>query len=109
MKRKRSTLGGLLRLAAVALVATAVYQELKKPPGERQWHGRVANFVPYDFRPPSVERLRERFWNPQDPRIFTEHLFGVGWSLNLPSLLERLRGQRAQPPTAESEDTGETG
>ena len=31
--------------------------------------------VPYDFRFPTVGRLRERFWNPQDPRIFTPHYF----------------------------------
>ena len=47
--------------------------------------------VPYDFRFPTVGRLRERFWNPQDPRIFTPHYFGAGWSLNVYQLLRWLR------------------
>ena len=61
--------------------------------------------VPYDFRFPTVGRLRERFWNPEDSRIFTPHYFGVGWSLNVYQLLQWLRAYRdedesAVPPAA---------
>ena len=47
--------------------------------------------VPYDFRVPTLQRLRERFWNPDDARIFTPRFFGVGWSLNVYRLRERLK------------------
>ena len=72
-----------IKLATAALVAAAVVQELRKPSSERTWHGRVAGFVPYDFRPPTLDRLRAAWWNPEDPRIFTDRVFGVGWSVNL--------------------------
>ena len=46
--------------------------------------------VPYDWRLPSPQRLRERMWNPNDHRLFTPHVFGWGWSINLYELLRRL-------------------
>jgi hypothetical protein len=70
----------------LALVALAVLQERRKPPAQRTWHGRVLRFVPYDLRPPTVDRFRRAWWNPSDPRILTERDFGVGWAVNLPSL-----------------------
>ena len=48
--------------------------------------------VPYDFRFPTIQRFRDRLWNPDDPRMFTPHPFGVGWTLNLYRIRERLRG-----------------
>ena len=47
--------------------------------------------VPYDFRMPTLERVRRRWWNPEDSRVFTPHVFGVGWSLNLYQILRLLR------------------
>jgi len=83
--------GNLVRVVMLALVAAAIYKEMRKPPEEREWHGRLANLIPYDFRFPTVERVRERMWNPDDPRIFTEHVFGVGWVINFHTLLDRLQ------------------
>jgi Family of unknown function (DUF5808) len=51
-------------------------------------HGTMLG-IPYDFRMPTLSRVRERFWNPEDPRIFTPRVFGVGWDINLPSLRKR--------------------
>ncbi len=90
----KSKISNLLKILGAALIASAVYQELKKPAEEREWHGKIADFIPYDFRPPTVERLRERFWNPEDPRIFTEHIFGVGWSINLYAAFRKLPKSR---------------
>ncbi len=45
--------------------------------------------VPYDFRPPTYRRLKERMWNPDDERIFTPHVAGIGWSVNLYQLRKR--------------------
>ncbi len=97
MRGSSRTLGNLLKIAAVALVAAAIYQELSKPPDEREWHGRISNLIPYDLRPPTLERLRQRYWNPEDPRIFTEPLFGVGWAINFHTVRQRL--ERKQDPS----------
>ena len=63
--------------------------------------------VPYDFRPPTIRRVRDRFWNPEDPRLFTPQVFGVGWSLNLYKLLELYRGYRNPPQSGEADEEPE--
>jgi hypothetical protein len=73
----------LLTLAGIALGIAAVREQLKRPSEERSWQGNVAG-VPYDLRfPPTPSRVRERWWNRDDPRLLTPHVFGVGWSVNL--------------------------
>jgi hypothetical protein len=86
MKRLRRFVVGL----GMGLVAAAVYQELQKPPEERTWHGRIGGLVPYDFRPPTPARLRQTYWNPDEPRIFTDRILGLGWAVNFHSLLQVL-------------------
>ncbi len=81
----------LTRLVGVGLMVAAISQEMSKPEAERTWKGRIAGFVPYDFRPPTWTRLREAYWNPADDRIFTERVLGVGWALNLYQASELLR------------------
>jgi hypothetical protein len=71
------------KVVSAGLVVAAVAQELRKPESERTWHGRIGGLVPYDFRPPTLERFRQAWWNPDDPRIFTDRAFGVGWAVNL--------------------------
>jgi hypothetical protein len=73
----------LVRLAAIALVVGAVATELAKPEEERNWHGRVLGVVPYDFRAPSWDKIREAYWNPASDRLFSDRVFGVGWAINL--------------------------
>jgi hypothetical protein len=46
-------------------------------------HGKFLGVVPYDFRKPTLARLKERMWNPDDERIITPRDFGIGWTLNL--------------------------
>lgn len=75
--------GRRLKWLMVGLTAAAVARELRKPAEEREWHGRVAGFVPYDFRMPDVERVRDRLWDPDDERLISDQVFGVGWTLNL--------------------------
>ena len=79
------------KIVGAALVAAAVAQELRKPSSERTWHGRLAGFIPYDFRPPTLERFRDAWWNPDDPRIFTDRVFGVGWAVNLGRVVKVTR------------------
>lgn len=76
-------------LAWIALIA-AIYQELKKPPAERTWHGKVGGFIPYDFRVPTVERVRKAYWDPTSDTVFTDKVVGVGWAVNIPVLIRKL-------------------
>ena len=80
----------LLRMAVLGAVAGALYTELRKPPAERTWHGKLFGVIPYDFRMPTIERLRQAYWNPRSPKLVTDRPFGVGWSVNIPTVLRRL-------------------
>jgi hypothetical protein len=73
----------LIRLTAVGLVVAAVATELAKSEADRTWHGRVLGVVPYDFRPPTWERIRVAYWNPASDSLFSDRVFGVGWAINL--------------------------
>ncbi len=64
-------------LFTAATVAAFVYAIRTRQPS-----GRILE-VPYEFRVPTSNRLRERLWNPDDPRVFTPPVLGVGWSINL--------------------------
>jgi hypothetical protein len=88
--RKRRTLRGLARWLVWGLIGAAVYDQLRHPPQERTWTGRIGP-IPYDFRPPSLERMRASFWNPEDARLFTPMPWGIGWTVNLAVLGEQLR------------------
>lgn len=83
-------MGRLVRLAVMLLTLAAVAQELNKPESERTWHGRVAG-VPYDFRWPTLDRFRKAYWNPDDERLFTDRVIGIGWAINLAQLIPRAR------------------
>jgi hypothetical protein len=80
----------LLRMLALGAVAAAVYTELRKPPAERTWHGKLLGAIPYDFRLPTLEGLRQAYWNPRSPKLFTDRPLGVGWAVNIPTALRRL-------------------
>jgi Family of unknown function (DUF5808) len=46
--------------------------------------------VPYDWRRPTWERYRVRWWNPKDRHIVTPRAFGWGWDFNLYEVARRL-------------------
>ena len=73
----------LARFAAFGLVVAALATELTKPEEERTWEGRVFGVVPYDFRPPTWQRIRDAYWNPDSEHLFSDRVFGVGWAVNL--------------------------
>ena len=79
-----------IEAALITVTLAAVCQELEKPREERRWHGKLG-FVPYDFRLPTLGRLKETFWNAEEERIFTTGLWGVGWGINFYVLLEKMR------------------
>lgn len=96
-KRRRDLRGKLrggLRLAGAGLVIAAVTQELRRPKGERAWHGSVAK-VPYDFRAPTPRRILRRWWAPDNPRIIVPKAFGVGWDVNVAAVMNAVKRSRA--------------
>jgi hypothetical protein len=90
VQREIGDLGAVIRNLTLIAVGVAIYTELRKPPAERTWHGKLAGVLPYDFRVPSVETLRLAYWNPRSQKIFTDRPLGVGWAINVPTLLRRL-------------------
>lgn len=92
--RKRSTVRDLLRFIAIALAIAAVIKEMRKPADQRTWHGAILDFVPYDFRKPSMDRVKETMWNPDGPLI-TPRVFGVGWGVNVGAAVARIKAARA--------------
>jgi hypothetical protein len=90
VQREIADLGAVIRNLALIAVGVAIYTELRKPPAERTWHGKLGGFVPYEFRMPSVESLRLAYWNPRSQKVFTDRPLGVGWAINVPTLLRRI-------------------
>jgi hypothetical protein len=80
----------LMKMAVIGAFAGAIYTELRKPPEQRTWHGKLLGFVPYDFRLPSFDEVRQAYWNPHSPKVFTDRPLGVGWAVNIPTALRRL-------------------
>jgi Family of unknown function (DUF5808) len=103
MGKSQGGLSRLIGMAAMAAAVAAVTKELRRPASERTWHGEVAGFVPYDFRAPTMDRVKERLWSPDDPRVFKPQVFGVGWTVNLGRLLSL-----AQDRLSESASTSRT-
>jgi len=82
----------MMGIGVAALMGLAVREQLQMPPEERTWHGTLYG-IPYDFRWPTIERLREAFWNKNTARVLVPQAFGMGWSINFYPLIN--------PPTAE--------
>lgn len=55
----------------------------------------TASGVPYDWRRPTWERFRARWWNPDDPRLFTPKAFGFGYAVNFYRLVHWRRSDDA--------------
>src|SRR5437588_6598614 len=92
----RNIVGIILLLIYVVM---AVREQLSLPPEERTWHGNIAG-IPYDFRLPTVERLRATFWNKDNPQLLVPQAFGIGWTFNLYPLLHPRNN--AQPVTIDA-------
>jgi hypothetical protein len=82
-----------VKALGIGLVVAALAEELRKPRESRTWHGAIAGLVPYDFRPPTVARVRDRMWAPQHQRILVPQVFGVGWTVNLGRVVALVRGR----------------
>ncbi|MDQ3850920.1 MAG: DUF5808 domain-containing protein [Actinomycetota bacterium] len=56
----------------------------------RKRRGRILG-IPYDWRRPTITRLRKTLWNPQEPRIVVPKAFGWGYDVNLAAVWRRIR------------------
>lgn len=88
-QQRRPNPQDLWRLLLAIIGVIAVVQELRKPPEQRTWHGKVARFVPYDFRKPTMERFRVTYWNPDGP-VISSKAWGVGWAPNIGAMKRML-------------------
>ena len=77
----------LFRTLVTAFTVAAVVYAVRT----RQPAGRLIG-VPYDFRFPTLDRLKQRMWNSQDRSLITPQVFGIGWGVNAYELVRRLRG-----------------
>ena len=96
-RKKRFGVRNLFFSALISLlVGAAIRDQLSRPPEERTWHGDIGG-IPYDFRIPTVEKVRSTFWNPNDSRLLVPQAFGVGWTINFYRLLHPETQQSLQP------------
>lgn len=92
-QKKQPTSGDALVVIGIAtLMGLAIREQLQMPPEERTWHGTLFG-IPYNFRRPTIERLRKTFWNKDTARVLVPQFFGMGWSINFYPLIN--------PPPAE--------
>ena len=101
--RKRHPVRNLIRFILLALAVGAVIKELQKPADKRTWHGAVFDVVPYDFRKPSIDKVKAAMWNPEGPLV-TPRVFGVGWTLNAGAAVAKLKA--ARNPSAAGAEAG---
>jgi uncharacterized membrane protein len=93
-KKKRPTpRNPLLIIGIVVLMGLAIREQLQMPKDQRTWHGTLFN-IPYDFRWPTKERLRETFWNKDTASVLVPQAFGMGWTINFYPLIHPQSAER---------------
>jgi len=80
-----------LKLIALGIAIAAIVKELRLPKDQRTWNGLLGGFVPYDFRRPTFERIRDTFWDPNG-KVLVGRPFGVGWTINAGAVVAKLKG-----------------
>ena len=85
-KPKNKVLRTVIGISMTTLISAAIVDQLRRPTDERTWEGTILG-IPYDFRPPTPEKLLNTFWNKETSRIFVPHAFGIGWSINFYPLI----------------------
>jgi hypothetical protein len=80
------------RAVTLAAFGAAITEQLRKPPEQRTWEGRLLGVVPYSLQRPTLARAKARVWAPDGP-LFVPKVFGIGWDLNLGRLVRLVRGR----------------
>lgn len=91
--KKKSRVRRVVRWSGLGLLGWAVAHELRQPKEQRTWQGTLGGFIPYDLRVPTMERMREAYWAPENPRIFTPRPMGVGWAVNVGRLVKSAKSR----------------
>ena len=52
--------------------------------------------IPYDWRRPTWARVKSRWWNRSEPRLFTPKAYGWGYDINLARLRRKPKASRAR-------------
>ena len=100
MMRERSSKTRWIRRAIfLGLMGAAVITELRKPKEERSWHGKLAGFVPYELRRPTLQRVRDTYWSPADEHVLKPPVWGVGWALNVGRVVKIVRREKVEGPS----------
>jgi len=88
--------GGLAAPEFCGLVLAGTSAPPAPQPATNDRHRQHTRFlgVPYDWRRPTWARVRARWWNATDDRVFTPKTFGWGFAINLHAVLRRLRLNR---------------
>ena len=97
-RKKDRPFSRIVSWISFGLVVAAVVKELSQPREDRTWHGRLLG-IPYDFRLPTVEKVRERLWAPANPNLLVPHVFGMGWTVNLGRLRTVLASKLSSRPS----------
>ena len=97
MNRKKlaSPINIIFSIVFLIYVVIAITQQLQRPLEERTWYGKISG-IPYDFRLPTVERIRAAFWNKDTSQIFLSQAFGIGWSINMYPIIHPKEVQKLQ-------------
>jgi hypothetical protein len=90
LREELADLAWLFRTLILLATAGAIYRELRLPREQRTWHGQLLGFVPYDFRLPTPQRIRDAYFNTKSDVVFSAQPIGVGWAINVPAVLKRL-------------------
>jgi len=55
-------------------------------------HPKTGRFlgIPYDWRRPTWQRIKSRFWNADVDSIFVPKAYGWGYDINLHALLRKI-------------------
>ena len=96
--KKSGRLNRIVSWVSIGLVVAAVLKELSQPREDRTWHGRLLG-IPYDFRAPTMAKVRERIWAPANPHLLVPHVFGMGWTVNIGRLSTVIASRLSSRPT----------
>ncbi|MBT8198532.1 MAG: hypothetical protein KJO84_08565 [Acidimicrobiia bacterium] len=94
---RRKSISPLKVITAIVAIA-AIVKELRTPKAERTWHGTLGDVVPYDFRMPTMDRIKATMWDP-DGKVIVGRPFGVGWTLNLGAVVARIKAAKGDAGT----------
>jgi hypothetical protein len=80
MRRRRSVSG--------LLTGLALLHAWRAGTGKIPKTGTVLG-MPYDWRRPTIARVKARLWNPDGAHLFVPRAFGIGWDINFARLIHR--------------------